>query len=728
MALWSVGRYFGKRGERSAASAFAPPPPPPAPSAARLNDPYDGALDLPALGGTLWRQRSKVLLPTIVVALITFVVLQMITPRYSSEARVYLEEGSNAYLRPDIDKTINAPAIDQEAVTSQAQIMLSRDLALEVIKKLDLAKRPEFDPTLSGVSPLRAVLGLFGLGKDPLSMTPQERVLQAYYDRLSVYPVEKSRIIDIDFLSEDPKLAAQVANAIADGYLERERQAKEQQAKSAGQWLAGQIDVLRKNVEQAEAKVEAFRSKTNLLIGTNNTTLSAQQLGDLNAQLSAARVQKADAEAKAKLIRDMLHSGQPIESSDVLNSELIRRLAEQRVTLRAQLAEQSATLMDGHPRIIELKAQIGDLDKQIRAEAETIARSFENDAKLAGARVDSLTASLDQLKNQAASTNEQDVQLRALERDAKSQRDLLESYLAKYREAVSHDTPDSTPADARVVSRATPAAIPSYPKKLPTLLIATFATMMLSSGLIVTREILAAPVNVVPMRAEPAIGVSDGLGTRLQTIMNEPPRPPPAPGFAASSIVNVADNLRQSGGAGQRLAVFSAVAGLSPSQAAIKLARALADDSRVVLVGLASGGTAIRGISNEPAAAGLADLARGTASFGSIITKDRLSPLHLISAGQGPVDRVSLLAAPGMVMNFNALARSYDHVVVDAGDASGAEVERVAEIAPHAVLVTDSLANSATAAARQLLLSAGFTDVRILVAAPAAAGETAAAA
>jgi len=695
----------------------------------RTRDPFDTALDLPALGATLWRKRSKVLLPTIVVALVTLVAVQMITPRYSSEARVYLEERSNAYLRPDVDKTINDPMIDQEAVTSQAQIILSRDLALEVIKKLNLAKRPEFDPALAGISPLRAVLGLFGFAKDPLSMTPEERVLQAYYDRLSVYPVEKSRIIDIDFLSEDPALAAQVANAIADGYLQRQRQAKQDQAKSAGQWLSGQIDTLRKNVEQAEAKVEAFRAKANLLVGTNNTTLSAQQLGDLNAQLTGARAQKADAEAKAKIIRDMLRSGQPIESSDVLNSELIRRLAEQRVTLRAQLAEQSATLLDGHPRIIELKAQIADLDSQIRSEAETIARSFENDAKLAGARVDSLTASLDQLKNQAASTNEQDVQLRALERDAKSQRDLLDSYLAKYREAAAHDTPESTPADARVVSRATPSNVPAYPKKLPTLLIATFATLMLSSGMIVTKEILAAPMGGAPLRMEPApAAVADGPDPRLDAIMKEPPRPPPAPGFAAGSIVNVADNLRHSGDAGDRLAVFAAVPGVSASQTAIKLARALADDSRVVLVGLASGDTAIRGISSEPNAGGLAELARGTTSFRDVITKDRLSPLHLISAGQGPVDRTGLLAAPRMVANFHALARSYDHLVVDAGDAAGPEVERVAEIAPHAVLVTDSLANAATAAARERLLASGFADVRILIGTYAPAGATAAAA
>src|SRR6202021_3215583 len=108
-------------------------------------------------------------------------------------------------------------------------------------------------------------------------------------------------------------------------------------------------------------------------------------------QWNNARALKSDAETKARLIREMLQGGKPIEASDVLNSELIRRLSEQRVTLRAQLAEQSSTLLDNHPRIKELKAQIADLDHQITESAATIARSLDNDAKIAGARVDSLS-------------------------------------------------------------------------------------------------------------------------------------------------------------------------------------------------------------------------------------------------------------------------------------------------------------------------------------------------
>jgi tyrosine-protein kinase Etk/Wzc len=694
----------------------------------------DADLDLPALGSTLWRKRRYILVPTILAALGAYITVQLITPKYFSEARIFIEGRDNVYLRPDADKNVTDPTVDAEAVASQAQIILSRDLALEVIKKLDLGSLPEFDPTLAGVSPLKALLGLIGIGKDPLSMTHEERVLNAYYDRLTVSPLEKSRIINVDFLSEDPELAARVANAIADAYLVRQREATQDQAQSAGQWLAGQIETMRQKVEAAEAKVEDFRAKANLLVGLNNTTLSAQTLGDVNAQLAAARATKSDAEAKAKLIRDMLKSGQPIESSDVLNSELIRRLTEQRVTLRAQLAEQSSTLLDGHPRIKELRAQIADLDNQIRAEAETVARSFENDAKLAGARLDSQTATLDQLKNQAASTNGQDVQLRALERDAKSQRDLLESYLAKYREATSHDTINSAPADARIISRATVSNVPAYPKKLPTVLIATFAMLVMSSGLVITKEILASPGGFVPLRREPALAAEEAvpagrmdarMDSRVDSILGSRRSEPRSPAeIPIGAVIDAAYDLHRMGV--RRIAVFGAAPGMNASQTAIKLARALAEQSRVILVGLASGETAIRAVSNEPSADGLAELAHGMASFRDIITKDRLSPLHLIAPGHASTDRLAILSARGIVTSFDALAQSYDHVVVDAGAVAGAGIDLVAEIAPHAVLVAETAASAASA--RERLLSGGIVDVTTLLGTRGGLTETAVAA
>ena len=690
----------------------------------------DAELDLSALGSTLWRKRWKILRPTILVGLVTLLVVQVITPRYQSESRVIVEGRDNIFLRPEADKDLmDRNTVDPETVTSQAQLILSRDLAKDVIAKLKLNELPEFDATLGGVSPVKAVLGMLGIIRNPMSMTPEERVLEAYYDRLTVFPVEKSRVIVIDFLSEDPELAARVANTIADDYLQLQGKVKQEQAQTAGQVLAGQIETLRKKVVEAESKVEAYRAKSGLLVGNNNTTLSAQQLGDMNTQLAAARAQKTDAEAKARLIRDMLKSGDPIESSDVLNSELIRRLSEQRVTLRAQLAEQSSTLLDNHPRIKELKAQIADLDGQIKQEAATQARSFENDAKLASARLDSQMASLDQLKTQAATTNVDDVQLRELERDAKSQRDLLENYLAKYREATARDTANSAPPDARVISRATVSNVPAYPKKVPAVLIATLTTLVIAIGFVLTKELLAAPMGGVPMRQAPPPSeeVTSRVTAALNAIRNKSsPQAAPVP---VNSLDDVTDTLRHDGGADRCVAVFGAAQRLDTSWTALKIARTLAANARVVLVGLGAADSAIRATSSEPSASGLAELAAKTASFRDIITKDRQSSLHLISSGQLPTERGEILVAPNMAVSFDALARGYDRVVIAAGAIFGPDLEVIAAIAPHAIVVAGNLTDAGTASARQRLLDAGFADVTVLGGSFAdAAGETAAAA
>ncbi|HWX07087.1 MAG TPA: GumC family protein, partial [Bradyrhizobium sp.] len=540
-----------------------------------------GDLDLRVLGQALARKRGWIIVPTVLAAVLSITAVNLVTPRYKSEARILVDGRENVFLRPNGERNEERTALDAEAVTSQVQLLLSRDLAREIIRKNKLAERPEFDPVLQGLSPVKSLLALFGIGRDPFSLTPEERVLDAYYDRFAAYAVDKSRVIVIEFQSLDPDLASRVANSIAEGYLVLQQSARQEQAKSASQWLSGEIDNLRKKVADAESRVEDFRSKSSLFVGTNNTTLSNQQMGELNTQLNNARALKSDAESKARLIREMLQSGKPIEASEVVNSELIRRLSEQRVTLRGQLAEQSSTLLDNHPRIKELKAQLADLDRQIRDEASKLSRSLDNDARIASGRVEGLSASLEQLKKQATSTNGNDVQLRALEREAKAQRDLLESYLAKYREANTRENIDTAPADGRVISRATVSNAPAYPKKLPIVLIATLATLMLTSGAIVTGELL----RVTAPRAAAALTSASSLSRALPLAAFGAAVPGPgdvpdhrievrtetAPEL--TEIEKLAADLRGAGQAARKITILGTAAGESITLTALTLAR-----------------------------------------------------------------------------------------------------------------------------------------------------------
>jgi uncharacterized protein involved in exopolysaccharide biosynthesis len=268
-------------------------------------------LDLREIGAALARRKGWIIIPTILAAALSMTAVNFVTPRYKSEARILIDGRENVFLRPNGERNEERTALDPEAVTSQVQLVLSRDLAREIIKKNKLAERPEFDPVLRGVSPLKSMLALTGIIRDPFSMTPEERVLDAYFERLTAYAVDKSRVIVIEFQSRDPELAARVANSIADGYLVLQQDARQSQAKSASQWLSGEIASLRGKVADAESRVEDFRSKSSLFVGTNNTTLSNQQMGELNTQLNNARALKSDAETKARLIRDIAGQSSP---------------------------------------------------------------------------------------------------------------------------------------------------------------------------------------------------------------------------------------------------------------------------------------------------------------------------------------------------------------------------------------------------------------------------------
>lgn len=687
---------------------IAPKEAPAAPASKVVSRPAPelGDLDLRAIWQTLLRRRRWVIVPTLLAAALSIAAVNIVTPRYKSEARILIDGRENFFLRPNGERAEERNALDPEAVTSQVQLVLSRDLAREVIKKNKLAERPEFDPVLQGFSPLKSLLALIGIGRDPFQLTPEERVLDAYFERLTAYAVDKSRVVVIEFQSRDPDLAARVANSVADGYLTLQQGARQEQAKAAGQWLSGEIDGLRKKVADAESRVEDFRSKSSLFVGTNNTSLSNQQMGDMNTQLNNARAQKSDAESKARLIREMLQSGKPIEASEVLNSELTRRLSEQRVTLRAQLAEQSSTLLDNHPRIKELRAQLGDLDRQIRDEAGKVSRSLDNDARIAGGRLEGLISSLEQLKKQATSSNGQDVQLRALEREAKAQRDLLESYLAKYREATTRENIDAAPSDGRIISRAIVSNTPAYPKKMPIVLIATLATLMLSVGSIATGELLRMTAPKTPG----AFASASQALVRTAAVFNDTPPHLPA---VLTDIEQLTEDIRNAGEAGRKITILGTGKNESITLTALTFARLLARNAKVALVDLSGTTPVLTSVSADPVAPGLAELMLGEATFAQIITRDRLSRVQLVSAGRPGFDR-ALLQSPRLSLAVDALLRVYDHVLLDAGTATDLPATLLTSQARAVVVPDPSMTPAARTQMSDQLKAVGFTDVTML--------------
>lgn len=633
------------------------------------------------LGRSVLRRWRWVAFPTAAAFAASLAFVTLVAPRYTGEAKLLLQTSDTYFTRPSGDRSAEqSPQIDEQAVASQVQVVMSRDLAREAIKRLALVGNAEFDPQTGGLGLMQRLGVMLGLAKDPATRPPEDRVLEQYYDRLLVYPVGKSRIVAVEFRSEDADLASRAANTVAELYLGLQERAKKDQARSASSWLGANIDGLRNRVADAEAKVEAFRSKTGLLVGTGTTTLSAQQLSELSAQLAQARTGQSDSQAKAKLIRDLIKDGRAFDIPDVANNELIRRFLEQRATLKAQLALELRTLMPQHPRIKELNAQLADLETQVRSAADRIVRTLENDARIAGSRVESLVTAIEAQKKIVSQANEGEVQLRALEREARAQREQLESYLGRYREASARDTDFGGAPDARIVSRSVVPQIPSFPKKIPTVLLSTIAAFVLAVGCIMARELLAAGPAAARRRQEVEAS-GDGYGAQRAV---EPARREfdfdlahlgslrgtAAAPVAVTAVDEVAEpdsrydfgqlveRLSRSdvGGRGRRILVTAVEGRQDGFNVARGLGLTLATRSRAIL--LAADADEQAAVDAVP---GLTDLVAGEASFAEVIGPEPGSRLHRVGVGT-LVNEAILENVEGVGVVMSALAETYDWV------------------------------------------------------------------
>jgi uncharacterized protein involved in exopolysaccharide biosynthesis len=731
-------------------------------------------LDLRALFRAVGRRKAWIVLPTLLALAGSIFVVNTITPRYTGEARILLESRDGVFTRPGGERDQGTQAIDQEAVTSSVQLIMSRDLGRDAIRRIGLVGNSEFDPGVGVLSSLKRILVLLGFASHPADRPPEDRVLEKYYDRLLVYPVARSRIVAVEFTSEDPALAAKGANTIAEVYLETQESAKKDTARSASSWLGGVIEPLRKKVAEAEAKVEEYRGKAGLQMGANNTLVTSQQLADLSGQLATARAAQADAQAKARLIKDALREGRMFEIPDVANNELVRRLIEQRVSLRAQLALESRTLLPAHPRIKELTAQLSDLESQIRGAAERTVRGLENEARIAGSRVETLTVAIEAQRKAVAEANEAEVQLRALEREAKSQRDQLEQFMARYREAIARDAENAAPADARIISRAIEPISPTFPKKLPIIFVSTAAAFFLSFALVTSRVLLGGKAELVPQpqrasqapqapaaptpAAEPAPGPFSRTDAAQETeaprrksrnpFAKAPAEPQPEPAestgapvdgerarvagllthasqseqiiFAGDEIESFRAGLdRWIGARSSDLAPRIIAVDASPSRAlkARDIARALSAIERVVLVDL----TDLSSVDGD----GLSELISGDAGFGDVIARDTASRLHVISAGKagaGPV-----LDAPELVgLMLEALAETYDRVILAVSASQSKEtLANLAAVADGTLVIGGHMGNGYAVEIASRLSGSATLPVGIIVGeAPAPAHRT----
>ncbi|WP_121644294.1 GumC family protein [Notoacmeibacter ruber] len=636
----------------------------------------DVDLDMGALFGALWVHRLKIVLAILLcTALAVFAVL-VLPKSYRSEARLIVETGESVFTRPN---AADQSALDAQAVESQVALATSTEVLSNVIDRLNLAENDEFrDKPLLPFLPHEET--------DPL-----ERLRQ----HIGVYRVANSRVIVIEFTAEDPELAAAGANAVADEYIAVQAEAKAQNNASATAWLSPEIEELQDRVQAAEGAIAAYRAEKDIPSTRSNGNLASQQLSDLSAELTRVRAEASDAAAQARGVREAIERGEGIDTLPaVLQSPVVQNLQDRRGELTGNIAELSSRLLDNHPRMRGLRSQLAQLDRQITAEARRAANALAAEAETARLREQELTDRIAGLKAESARVDEDEVGLRALEREAAAQRDLLESYLARYRAAQSRDAADYQPVDARIFSRATVPNSPVFPKPVPiigaafagSLLLAVVAVLLTAlmsgralrpSGVVISeRERLEeseySAADAVPSARSSRRGaVSPGLVPASADIAPAASEPNVAVATTAEETVAILART------GASRVVFVSPEGDDAAAVAIAVSRTLADAGlRAILVDLTESAAASTPLLDGEDALGIMDVLADKATLSRAVRGDRYSALSVLPFGQAaPAEAAKQIDRLPEVLE--ALEDVFDMVLIEAGAADPEGIDKL---------------------------------------------------
>ena len=608
-------------------------------------------IDLGAVVRAVARKLPWVMIAAALVGTATSAVLSTMAPKYLSQAQLEVRGGA----------TDNGGRPDKEAVGTHVRALMSTGMALAMSKALQLTARPEFNSALPPVDLFGRTLRSLGVGNPKSGETDEDRLMQAYFQNVRAYQVRDTRSVIVDCTTPDAKFSADCANRLAELYRDSLSGRTATDNSDLRAKLKPQVDRLAQETAAAEAAAAEFRARANLFLGMNPSgQLKDQQLGELSAELTRVSAARSDAEARATAARDMAARGIAAANPDVQKSALIPRMEEQRVGLERQIAELTATLLPGHPRMKQLRSEFVNLQAQIRAEVLKVVESLGNDARIAAAREDGIRRRIDDMKRTLVTAAPDNARLTQLENDAKSKRAELDRLQAQYEKAAS--TASAGAVEIEIVSRAYPSNEKVFPKITFMAAMAAFGALILGLALTLTRELVrgARPAPVIRRTASPQFEASAATAP-FKIVQQAAPAPAlqMSPQVAAQDLTELADGAR-----GYRILMAGSAPVTDGAPEALGLASALAagGHSTVLIAWAGAGPTLARTAGLEPTV-GMSQLLQGAASFDDVIQTVPGTALNVIVAGDALATAVD---GDSAAMVLDALDDVYDFIVVTA--------------------------------------------------------------
>ena len=619
-----------------------------------------------------WRYAAAVVFAVVMAAAISYAFTA--TPIYQARAQLLIEPESPNVL--EFKQVVEEQTSKVDYYATQLQILRSRTLAKATLDRLELWQHREFKAQADWFSWMRSRIdsktesATTNLGQNASGESIAElQAIGRFLQRLTVEPIRTTRLVNIYFISEDPKLSSDVVNTLVRAYIERSMDLKLTTSAEALAWLNEQLPQRRAEVDKEEHFLQQFRDLNDSLTLEGRQNVVSQRLGDLNAASTRAKTERI---AKETAYEQLQRLGDGVEVTQIPDGVLRPALDELRlelIRLQHEEARLAAQLGDRHPDLVVARIAVKDMDRRLRDEIARQRETAQAEAAAARTREQRLSEAFEAQKTEVLRLDRKAIEYGALQREAGSNRQMLESLLQRANEmSVSRNLKTS---NIRIVDEASTPLSSVYPRKrvilgvgafvgitfgLGTALLLGYADTRMRSPDEVRRQLDLPVLGSVPSlprkvfkNARPLLarGVSDEFAEALRVVRT-----------------NVALDRDSSGP--HVLLVTSTASGEGKTLIATNLAVALAHArQRVLLIDGDMRRPCLHEAFDLPQSPGLSELFRDSTIAATAVRESGVPGLEILTAGTEPLNPADLLGFDPIARINEMLGRDFDWIVID---------------------------------------------------------------
>lgn len=598
---------------------------------------------------------------------IGMVATSFMTPIYRATAMLMIEQNKAKLL--SIDEVYSGVSANREHYQTQAEMLKSPVLAAAVITKLGLAAHPEFDPRQRKSSFIDDLLPGASGDRHTRDLTPEKlegAIVTEFLRRVTVSPVRASQLVMLSFDSSDPVLAAQVANAIAEAYLEADIELRSRLTERATDWLAERLSVLKQNLEASERALQQYREREGMLDtkGLAQSGTSRQFEGLLRA-LSDAKQRRVEAENNQAQIKG---TKDPTALPLVLRDGVVDSLKRIEGNAEKRLASLGTRYGSDHVRFSSAEKELNQARENTRKAVQRVLASFTKELEVAQANERAVERALQAVRGSVQDINRKEFQLTALESDIRTHREIYEKFMHRYKETSAAGDAQSGSV-ARIIDPAIPPGWAYKPNKERIVLI-VFMFGILAGAMIVLlidridntiksgdeiEEKLALPTLALLPLLEGGKSVGRHYLEQPQSVFSEAVR------TARTSIVLAAIDEPS-----KVLLVTSSVPSEGKTCFAVSLALAHAQTKKAILIEAdLRRPSIVQQLGLDASKPGLTDAYLGTATLAECLQRVPGSSLYVLPSGPTPANPLELLSSERFREMMNRIASACEIVIID---------------------------------------------------------------